>query len=129
MGIDWICMARVATGYLALALGCRCGYTSFTLTIGLVSSVGEYLLIAAANKLIRNMVMMIEREDVVDVMELRHMGSAGRTGPIGVLSAVSLKTADFDVSRQLSIMHPQPQHKIVDFHTRTSVSRLSDSIH
>jgi hypothetical protein len=76
-------MARVAAGCLALALGCRLAYTTFTLIIGLASSVGEYLLIAAANKLIRNMVMMIKREEVVDVMELRHMGSAGRTGPIG----------------------------------------------
>ena len=57
------------------------------------------------------------------------MGSAGRTGPIGVLSAVSPKTAEFDASRQLLIMHSQPHHKIVDFHTRTPVSRSSDSIH
>lgn len=56
-------------------------YDKSTLTIGFVSSVGEYFLIAAANKPIRNIVMTIEREDVVDVMalefisELRHSRS------------------------------------------------------
>jgi len=60
MGIDWICMARVATGCLALAFVCCLAYTNFTLMTGFVSSVDEYLLIVAANKFIRNMVMMIE---------------------------------------------------------------------
>jgi hypothetical protein len=76
-------MARVVAGFLALAF-IRLARTRLTLTNGFVSKVGEYLLTAAANKLIRKNVRLTERKVVVDVMklelelisELRHMRSA-----------------------------------------------------
>jgi hypothetical protein len=73
-------MARVFTGFLALAF-IRLTRAKPTLTNGLVSNVGEYLLKAAANKLIRKNVRLIERKVVVDVIklelvsQLRHMRS------------------------------------------------------
>jgi hypothetical protein len=61
-------------------------------------------LIAAANKLIRNMVRMSEREDVVDVMELgfitefRHMRSAGGQARSGQCRQFPLKPPNCDAS-------------------------------
>lgn len=63
-----MCMARAVTGCLALAFDVL-ERAKLTLTIGLVSNVGEYLLNAAVNKLIRKSVRLIERKDVVDVMK------------------------------------------------------------
>jgi hypothetical protein len=75
-------MARVFTGFLALAF-IRPTCTKLTLTNDLVSNVGEYLLTASANKLMKKNVRLIERNVVVDVMKLELMYKRASSYEVG----------------------------------------------